>query len=205
MDPIDGLPAPLDAGDGNPAGRQRKSAFNPLEALREIREELVEVPFCPLCEVPDKYQDTDGANPILELRKKTADIIDSNRLGVVDFLNGVERWYKNNIQDRLRHCHTWRKRHNGVADRPGWSPLSILTHFTEHEPSKWLRDRIRLLQAQALLQQLADNASYDDGPPDVNLIKSWILVQQTEAQLYLDLSPGQGSTKATPRQRPRPY
>ena len=172
-------------------------------SIRQRLQAVEAVSFCPFCEMDESYETDTGAFPYIELRKYCDDLLAENRHAPHDFSKFVGDYYEKYIRKTIVRCRRTRGPVHPNGDvfvtYPKWDYLAVLDHFIEHETCDILLQRVTRLQCEAWKQSLADTSSYEDGPPDLNNIKIFLLLTQTVTNLA-----GPARTKPE-RPRGKPY
>ena len=173
--------------DGAPPGRQTKSAYNPRHLLENLAEAKDPEGFCPFCNMDPSYTTDTGIRPYIMLRQYCDQLIAEDRLAPHDFIQIVGDFYTKHIRPNLIKMKVvlGPRDPDGevLVTYPKWAYIDVLKHFQQAERCQWLIDRIRALQMGAWEQQLADHSSYDEGAPDLNNIKVFLLLVDAQTKL----------------------
>ena len=143
---------------------------------------LQEISFCPLCEVPDTYS-SGGNRPIAQLSKVIADVQIENKLSPVGFLKFIHKYYNEKTRPQLMLVAHWQADVQTTLTHPEWSLKNVHTHFRDHVADSWFSRQEALRQTNVMLQRTANTCLTRDGPPNANVIRTFVELNKLRESL----------------------
>ena len=148
---------------------------------------LLEAIFCPLCEVPDTYS-SGGNRPIAQLGKVISDVQVENKLSPVGFLKFIHKYYNEKTRPQLMSVAHWQADTQTTLNQPDWSLQNVHLHFRDHVADSWFSRQEALRQTNVMLQRTANTCLTREGPPNANVIRTFVELNKLREALSLHSS-----------------